>query len=68
MINNENSIKNHCTELLERIFNDGLCECDLSGISVGLLISILEKMGYEVRSDEIEEHPSLDTNGWQIDF
>ena len=68
MINNESSIKDHCTELLELTFNNGLCECDLSGISVGLLISVLEKMGYEVRSDGIEEHPSLDTNGWQIDF
>lgn len=68
MINNESSIKDHCIELLELIFENGLCECDLSGISVGLLIFVLDKMGYKVISDQIEEHPSLDINGCQIDF
>lgn len=68
MINNESSIKDHCTELLELMFQDGPCECDLSGISVGLLISVLDKMGYKVISDQIEEHPSLDIDGCQIDF
>ena len=68
MIAANETIKEHCINILEKIFTDGLCECDLSGISVGCLIEVLEKMGYEVIGDEGYDHPNLETNGWDIDF
>lgn len=64
----EKTIKEHCRKLVEEVFIDGLCECDLSGISIGILLEVLESMGYEMISDGIDEHPSIDTNGWEIDF
>lgn len=66
VLNNCETIQSHCIALVEYVFENGLCECDLSGISVGTVIKVLEKMGYEVRSEY--EHPSLYTNGWEIDF
>ena len=31
----EKTIKEHCRKLVEEVFINGLCECDLSGISIG---------------------------------
>lgn len=63
----EKTIKENCIDMIKSTFINGLCECDLSGISVGCLIQVLEEMGYECIGNGID-HPSLETNGWEIDF
>ena len=61
-------VKEQCLNILDEMFKNGLCECDLTGISIGLLNEWLEKHGYEMCSNGIEEPGTIDTNGWQIDF